>query len=141
VTSGDVSAGTVSLKSLKTSVDALASTTNTKTKTGLVPAPGASAANKVWKTDGSGNPGWKDDANTTYTLSGKLDGNTFINTLTPSSGSKTTATVPAMSKATASAAGKAGLVPAPGAGKQASFLRGDGSWSIPVTISSGDNNG
>lgn len=30
--------------------------------------------------------------------------------------------------ATASAAGSAGLVPAPAAGKQASFLRGDGTW-------------
>ena len=31
--------------------------------------------------------------------------------------------------ATASAAGSAGLVPAPTAGKQASFLRGDGVWA------------
>lgn len=30
--------------------------------------------------------------------------------------------------ATASGAGAAGLVPAPAAGKQASFLRGDGVW-------------
>ena len=35
-------------------------------------------------------------------------------------------------KATASAAGKAGLVPAPAAGKQASYLRGDGTWSVPT---------
>ena len=32
-------------------------------------------------------------------------------------------------KATATAAGKAGLVPAPGAGKQSAFLRGDGGWA------------
>jgi len=38
---------------------------NTKTVAGYVSAPGA-VANKVWKTDGSGNPGWRDDANTTY---------------------------------------------------------------------------
>ena len=37
-----------------------------------------------------------------------------------------------MTAATASAAGKAGLVPAPAAGKQASFLRGDGTWVVPT---------
>ena len=45
---------------------------NTKTVAGYVSAPG-DVANKVWKTDGSGNPGWRDDAdtdtNTTYTAS------------------------------------------------------------------------
>lgn len=34
--------------------------------------------------------------------------------------------------ATSSAAGTAGIVPAPAAGKQASFLRGDGSWVVPT---------
>lgn len=38
-----------------------------------------------------------------------------------------------MVAATASAAGKAGLVPAPAAGKQTSFLRGDGLWINVVT--------
>ena len=37
-----------------------------------------------------------------------------------------------MTGASASAAGKAGLVPAPAAGKQASFLRGDGTWVVPT---------
>lgn len=37
-----------------------------------------------------------------------------------------------MEAATSSAAGKAGLVPAPAAGKQASFLRGDGTWVVPT---------
>ena len=36
-----------------------------------------------------------------------------------------------MSGATSSAAGKAGLVPAPGAGSQAKFLSGDGTWKSP----------
>lgn len=40
-------------------------------------------------------------------------------------------TYPNMTAATASAAGKAGLVPAPAAGKQTSFLRGDGTWVVP----------
>lgn len=37
-----------------------------------------------------------------------------------------------MKAATASAAGAAGLVPAPAAGEQASFLRGDGTWGVPT---------
>ena len=37
-----------------------------------------------------------------------------------------------MTAASADAAGKAGLVPAPAAGKQASFLRGDGTWVVPT---------
>ena len=36
-----------------------------------------------------------------------------------------------MAAATASAAGKAGLVPAPAAGAQAKYLRGDGTWQTP----------
>ena len=36
-----------------------------------------------------------------------------------------------MSAATASAAGKAGLVPAPEAGAQTKYLRGDGTWQTP----------
>ena len=39
-----------------------------------------------------------------------------------------------MTGATASAAGKAGLVPAPSAGKQGQFLRGDGTWATPVAV-------
>ena len=37
-----------------------------------------------------------------------------------------------MTGATASAAGTSGLVPAPAAGKQTSFLRGDGTWVVPT---------
>ena len=72
-----------------------------------------------------------DNDNTTYTLSGALDGNTFVSTLTPSSGSLTTATVPAMIGASSNAAGKAGLVPAPAKNNEGKFLRGDGTWAIP----------
>ena len=38
----------------------------------------------------------------------------------------------AMTGATSGAAGTAGLVPAPASGKQASFLRGDGTWAAPT---------
>ena len=42
-----------------------------------------------------------------------------------------------MTGATASAAGKAGLAPAPGAGKQNAYLRGDGTWVTPATTLTG----
>lgn len=42
-----------------------------------------------------------------------------------------------MGAATASAAGAAGLVPAPAAGKQTSFLRGDGTWVVPTNTTYG----
>lgn len=42
-----------------------------------------------------------------------------------------------MKAATASAAGAAGLVPAPAAGKQSSFLRGDGTWVVPTNTTYG----
>ena len=47
----------------------------------------------------------------------------------------------AMTAATASAAGLTGLVPAPAAGKQTSFLRGDGTWVIPTNTTYSANNG
>lgn len=37
----------------------------------------------------------------------------------------------AMTGATADAAGSSGLVPAPDAGKQDAFLKGDGTWAVP----------
>lgn len=42
-----------------------------------------------------------------------------------------------MGAATSSTAGKAGLVPAPAAGKQSSFLRGDGTWVVPTNTTYG----
>lgn len=47
-------------------------------------------------------------------------------------GQDTNTTYGNMGAATSSAAGRAGLVPAPAAGKQASFLRGDGTWEVPT---------
>lgn len=77
------------------------------------------------------------NANTTYTLSGttyNTDSTAQVVTLTPSSGSATTATIAAMTGATAAhgstaaAAGKAGLVPKPAAGDDGRFLMGNGTW-------------
>ena len=73
-------------------------------KAGLVPAPSTTAGTtKYLREDGT----WQvpPDHNTTYSN---------------------------MTAATASAAGKAGLVPAPAAGKQGQFLRGDGTWQTPT---------
>lgn len=52
-------------------------------------------------------------------------------------GQDTNTTYSNMGAATSSAAGKAGLVPAPAAGKQASFLRGDGTWVVPTNTTYG----
>lgn len=77
---------------------------NSKNVAGYVSAPGA-VSNKVWKTDASGNPGWRDDANTQY-----------LN-FTPG---------------TTTDAGAPGLVPGPGANRGELFgdyvLVDDGSW-------------
>ena len=60
----------------------------------------------------------------TYT---KIDGTT--GTITTQD---TNTTYSNMKGATASVAGTAGLVPAPAAGKQNAFLRGDGTWVVPT---------
>lgn len=70
-----------------------------------------------------------------YSANGKnypvaLDGNGKMYVNVPWTDTNTTYTN--MGAASASAAGKAGLVPAPAAGKQTSFLRGDGTWVIPT---------
>ena len=73
-------------------------------KAGLVPAPSTTAGTtKYLREDGT----WAvpPDNNTTYSN---------------------------MGAATASAAGKSGLVPAPAAGKQRQYLRGDGTWATPT---------
>jgi hypothetical protein len=54
-------------------------------------------------------------------------------TLTPdATNDKVTIGVSTMGAASSSAAGTEGIVPAPGAGKQESFLRGDGTWVVPT---------
>lgn len=75
-----------------------------------------------------------------YATSGKnykvqLDssGNAYVNV--PWTDTNTTYTN--MGAASASAAGKAGLVPAPAAGAQAKYLRGDGTWQTPPNTTYG----
>lgn len=65
-----------------------------------IPAGGKAGQILRWGADGTAV--WGNDNNTTYSQ---------------------------MEAATASAAGKAGLVPAPAAGVQSKFLRGDGTWA------------
>lgn len=93
------------------------------------------------------------DTNTTYGVVG-ANGSTGLvkngSTVTSASGytacpivggipyyKDTNITYTNMKAATASAAGAAGLVPAPAAGKQASFLRGDGTWVVPTNTTYG----
>lgn len=106
--------------------------------------------------DGSGkmfvNVPWT-DTNTTYGVVG-ANGSTGLvkngSTVTSASGytacpivsgvpyyKDTNTTYANMKAATASAAGAAGLVPAPAAGKQTSFLRGDGTWVVPTNTTYG----
>lgn len=68
-------------------------------------ASGKGQANKVWKTDSNGNPGWRNDDNSTYSV--------FVGS-------------------SAKAAGRPGLVPSPPAGGQAKYLRADGTWQVPT---------
>lgn len=114
---------------------------------GLVPAPAAGSVNRYLRCDGSW--GVPPDTNTVYThpstagnkhipaggSSGKIlrwsaDG-------TATWGDDKDTTYDAMTAATASAAGKAGLVPAPAAGAQAKYLRGDGTWQTPTNTTYG----
>lgn len=93
------------------------------------------------------------DTNTTYGVVG-ANGSTGLvkngSTVTSASGytacpivsgvpyyKDTNTTYDNMKAATASAAGAAGLVPAPAAGKQTSFLRGDGTWVVPTNTTYG----
>ena len=89
---------------------------NASTATALTSKSIGSATNPVYF-DANGKP-----VATTYTLGKSV----------PSDAKFTDTTYSNMTAATSSAAGKAGLVPAPAAGKQASFLRGDGTWVVPT---------
>lgn len=63
--------------------------------------PAGGVAGQILKCNNEGTPEWAPETDTTYSV---------------------------MTAATASSDGEAGLVPAPGKGKQNSFLKGDGEW-------------
>lgn len=84
------------------------SATDTKyshpTTSGNKHIPSGGKAGQVLKWSADGTAVWDNDSNTTYTN---------------------------MTGANATVAGKSGLVPAPAAGSQVRFLRGDGTWQTP----------
>ena len=108
---GGIKVGTnlsIDVNGVLSSTDTNTWNANTKDIAGYVAAPGA-VANKVWKTDANGNPGWRDDADT--------DTNTTYSVFTG---------------ATASANGTSGLVTAPVIADRVKYLKGDGTWGTPT---------
>lgn len=128
----------------KSKLDGIATMTGASAKAagkgGLVPAPAKGEQEKFLRGDGS----WAVPTDTKYTLptasSSTLGGVQTTSTVTNVTGWTATPIVDGvpyfydhtysiMTAATASANGKYGLVPSPAAGKQNSFLRGDGTWA------------
>lgn len=66
--------------------------------------------------------------NKNYPIMLDADGKAYVNV--PWTDTNTTYNV--MTAATSDAAGNSGLVPAPPAGAQTKFLRGDGTWQVPI---------
>ena len=108
--------------------------TNTHYTTHLYAGSGT-AANAA-TTNGNTKIALADDSTVRNTLTIKGAGKTTVtsdaNGVITITSTDANTTYSAMKGATASAAGTAGLVPAPAAGKQTAFLRGDGTWVVPT---------
>lgn len=111
------STGTLKATTFKGDLDGNAATATNVAWSGITSKPSYYDAKAIKSITRSG---------TTFTYT-CLDGTTGTFTQQDSN-----TTYSAMTGATSSAAGKAGLVPVPAAGKQASFLRGDGTWAVPT---------
>jgi len=114
---------------------------------GLVPAPAAGKQSSFLRGDGTWavptdtkytHPSYTEQATGLYKITVDTTGHVSAVTavtkddITSLGIPSTNTTYSNMTAATSSAAGKAGLVPAPAAGKQSSFLRGDGTWAVPT---------
>lgn len=117
-----------------------AATSSAAGTTGLVPAPAAGSQGRFLRGDGT----WQElslsslgakplqTAKSSPSASGSATA--YIDTISQAADGVITATkktIPTWSGATASAAGTAGLLPAPAAANYLRFLRGDGVWSDP----------
>ena len=121
--------------------------------TGLVPAPAAANAGQFLKGDGT----WATPTDTKYTHPAytarsagfykvTVDGTGHVSNVAAVTKEDITGlgipgqdtTYSAFKAASASAPGGAGLVPAPAAGKQTQFLRGDGTWATPTDTKYGN---
>ena len=118
------------LNSLSTSITNITNGTTTVGKaTSATSATSAASATKATQDAGGNN------IQSTYIKGVSISGKT----ITVTKGDNTTSTLTTqdttysdMTGASASAAGTHGLVPAPAAGKNTSFLRGDGTWAVPT---------
>ena len=111
-----------------------AATASTAGTAGLVPAPAAGEQTSFLRGDGT----WAAPSGTTYTAATSVAAETVGTTAVVGTSENYARQdhVHAMpgifGAATASEAGTAGFVPAPGANKHTSFLRGDGTWVVPT---------
>lgn len=86
----------------------------------------------------SGSPAWKtlpanafNNDNTTYTLTHTVDGDTYVINLKGSNNTSYDVPILKFKGSASNSAGEPGLVPAPKAGNQNTFLKGDGTWGTP----------
>jgi len=104
---------------------------NAVTVAGYVAAPAASDANLVWKTNGSGVPAWRADADTDTGITGvTLEVNSTGTWTTPLSESITGRELTLTSNVYSGGA-KVGFVPS--GGTSALYLKGDGTWAAVPT--------